>query len=313
MDQHMTDTQQQPPAGASGFYVYRRYIPWYASDGRHTLPLGRNVAHDSRNLAFAYRRKAPALVSVLHDRRIPILDQGEVGSCTGNGEVGVLGTVPNYAAVPTGVNLNEAEALRIYSGAETIDGDGPYPPQDNGSSGPSAAKAAMQLGLISGYTHILSLDDLLDALQTQAVSIGINWYDSFDNPPSSGLLSISKGAEVRGGHEPMLRGIDVDAQTVFGDNSWGTSWGPLQGSFTIGWDTMERLLAEDGDATVSVPLSQPAPVPTPTPVPVPTPTPADPDAALWAATRPWAHGRHTGANERAAHAVLSWGAVKGYQ
>lgn len=300
---------EQPAQAASAFTVYRRYLPWEAADGRRTLPLGRHVVHDSRNLAYPYRRTAPALVSVLHSRRIPILDQGDVGSCTGNGETGVLGTDPNYGALPTGhTALDEALALVIYSGAETIDGDGPYPPNDNGSSGPSAAKAAMQLGLISGYTHILSLADLQDALQTQAVSIGINWYDSFDNPPSSGLISISKGASVRGGHEPMLRGIDVDAQTFYGDNSWGTSWG-VSGSFTIGWATMDRLLAEQGDATVSVPMTQPAP----TPVPVPAPGGDAASDALWAATGEWAAGHHTGANERAAQALGTWGAAKGYR
>jgi hypothetical protein len=40
--------------------------------------------------------------------------------------------------------------------------------------------------------------------------------------------------------------------------------------------TFARLLSEQGDATVFVPLTQPAPVPTPvppTPAPTPTPTP----------------------------------------
>jgi hypothetical protein len=290
---------------------YHRAIPWYPFHPRDVRALGRNVHHDSRNLAYPYRRTAPSLVSVLHARNIPILDQGDVGSCTGNGETGVLGSDPNFGSLPSAFRspqaLGEQLALRIYSAAETIDGDGPYPPNDNGSSGPSAAKAAMQLGLIAGYTHILSLDDLKDALQAQAVSIGINWYDSFDTPASSGLISISKGASVRGGHEPMLRGIDVNAQTFYGDNSWGTSWG-MSGSFVIGWATMERLLSEQGDGTVSVPLGAPAPTPVPTPAPG---TDAASDA-LWAATGEWAGGHHTGANERAAQAVSTWGAAKGY-
>lgn len=319
--------------------VTRRFIPWYPADGDRVLPLGRHVHHDSRNLLYPYQRTAPVLKTVLLARHIPILDQGQVGSCTGNGEVGCLGTDPNFAALPAGTVLDEAEALKIYSGAETIDGDGPYPPNDNGSSGPSAAKAAMQLGLISGYVHCLSLNDVLDALQTQAVSIGINWYDSFDNPDSTGLLVISPGAQVRGGHEPMLRGIDVDAQTVFGDNSWGTSWG-VNGSFSMGWATLERLLAEQGDGTVSVPLSQPAPVPVPpAPVPVPVPVPVPPtpvpvpvpptpvpvpvpptpapnspaDVTLWTSVEHWATAEfHTGDNRRAATAVRSWAAAKGF-
>lgn len=228
-----------------------------------------------------------------------------VHNCTGNGEVGVCACEPVFAALPPGTVLNESLALKVYSGAETIDGDGPYPPNDNGSSGPSAAKAAMKLGLISGYTHCLSLADVLDGLQTGAVSIGINWYDSFDNPPASGLLTISPGAQVRGGHEPMLRGIDVDARTVFGDNSWGTGWG-VNGSFSMSWDTLERLLSEDGDGTVSVPLSQPAPVPTPVPA-------GNADSTLWTATKHWATAEtHVGDNKSAAKAVTAWAKAKGF-
>jgi hypothetical protein len=293
------------------YTVVHRHIPWFPASSTRVLPLGRNVHHDSRNLWYPYRRTAPTLVTKLHARNAPILDQGDVGSCTGNGEVGCLACEPVFTTLPPGTSLNEALALKVYSGAETIDGDGPYPPNDNGSSGPSAAQAAKNLGLISGYTHCLSLSDVLDALQASAVSIGINWYSSFDSPPSSGLLSISSGAYVRGGHEPMLRGIDVDAQTVFGDNSWGTSWG-VKGSFTMSWDTLTRLLAEDGDGTVSVPLSQPAPVPVP-PVPVPNPPPlSDADAKLWSATSHWAGAFHTGAARQAARAVLTWGTAKGF-
>jgi hypothetical protein len=301
-----------PPVIAEWTTARRRIEehPPSTSDGGR---LGRHVHHDSRSLWYAYQRTAPALVSVLHTRHIPILDQGQTSSCTGNGEVGCLGTDPLWGALPAHPVLNEAEALRLYSAAEVIDGDGPYPPNDNGSSGLSAAKAAKNAGLIAGYVHCLSLADVLDALQFGPVSIGINWYDSFDNVPASGLLAISKGAQVRGGHEPMLRGVDVNAQTVLGDNSWGTSWG-VQGSFSMGWATLERLLSEDGDGTVSVPLSQPAPVPVP-PAPVPVPPAPGPDTdpadlGLMDTGDPWAAGHHVGANGRMQRAYLAWRKAK---
>lgn len=231
----------------------------------HVVPgnrLGRHVEHDSRSLAYRHQHSGAAPVTVLHARRIGILDQGDVGSCTGNAQTGALGTDPLFATVPAGTKLDEAEALRLYSAAETIDGDGPYPPNDNGSSGLSVCKAAKKAGLISGYTHILSLADLLDALRTTPVIAGVNWYDSFDEPPSSGVVAISPGAQVRGGHEFLVRGCDVTQKLLYADNSWGTSWGK-DGSFALSWDTMTRLLAEDGDGTVSIPLAQPAPVPVP--------------------------------------------------
>ena len=241
----------------------------------HIVPgkrLGRHYAWDSRSLAYTHRNSGVTLQSVLHERHIPILNQGDVGACTGNAETGALGCDPLYgplASRPGGVVLTEQTALALYSAAETIDGDGPYPPNDNGSCGLSVCKAALNEDLISGYTHCLSQADVLDALQTSPVILGVNWYDSFDTPDSSGLISISPGAQVRGGHEILARGIDVDARTVFLDNSWGTDWG-VSGSFTMSWATLEQLLAEQGDGTVSIALGSPVPAPA-------APTPAAPD------------------------------------
>lgn len=270
--------------------------------------LGRRIRHDSRSLAYRWQRQLPAelQVSQLWKRNVPIFDQGNVGSCTGNAEVGALGTDPLYATLPAGhPALDEAEALRIYSAAETIDGDGPYPPNDNGSSGLSVAQAAKNAGLIAGYVHCLSLSDVIDALQTGPVIIGSNWYQGMDSPDSSGLVTIS--GSVRGGHEYLCRGVDVTAQLLHLDNSWGTSWG-VGGSFTYSYDTLTRLLAEQGDATVSVPLTQPAPVPVPPP---PGPDANPDDRALAAATKTWAGIHHLGSSGRVAAALRAWLAAKG--
>jgi hypothetical protein len=238
--------------------------------------LGRHIKRDSRSLAYPYQRSRPesALADQLWERMIAILNQGNVGACTGNEETGVLGTRPIFDALPAGLAaLDENFALGIYSDAETIDGDGPYPPNDNGSSGTSVAQVALNRRLISGYTHASSAQDMADALQAGPVGIGINWYSSFDSPDASGLVSVSSNAYVRGGHEVEVRGVDIAARLFHADNSWGTSWG-LNGSFTFTWETMDRLLSEQGDCTVCVPLSAPAPVPVPVPVSA--------DELLWA-------------------------------
>lgn len=296
----------------------RRRIPWEAASSRGpVMPLGRNVFHDSRNLAFPWQRQARTLTSQMWTRHVPILDQGSVGSCTGNAEVGSLGTDPDFGALPPSPpSLDEALALRIYSAAETIDGDGPFPPQDNGSSGPSAAKAAKNLGLISGYVHCLSLADVLDALEDHPVCIGSNWYDSMDSPDSSGLVAISPRANIRGGHEYLCRGKDVDKQVVYLDNSWGTGFG-VKGSFSYSYATLERLLAEQGDGTVSLPLTAPAPVPVPVPVPVPTPTPTpgpsdDADRTLYRQTLGWTGTHHVGQNAAVAKDIKTWAKAKGF-
>lgn len=249
----------------------------------HIIPdmrLGRHVRHDSRNRAYPWRRTGRELTSQLWTRHIPILDQGNVGSCTGNEETGALGTGPVFEGLPANhPALDENLAVEIYSAAETIDGDGPYPPNDNGSTGPSAAQAAQNLGLISGYLHCFSLADVLDALETGPVGIGANWYDSMDTPDSSGLVTISAGAQIRGGHEFLCRGKDVTKQLLMFDNSWGAGWGD-KGSFIMSYATLERLLSEQGDATVSLPAAAPPPQPVP-------PVASADDTALARAMHTW--------------------------
>lgn len=281
----------------------RNRIPWYPVHGDHPLPLGRNVYHDSRNRAYPWQRTDVTLTSQLWKRNIPILDQGQVGSCTGNEQVGAVGTDPLFGTLPPGFVLDESLAVKIYSAAETLDGDGPYPPNDNGSSGPSVAQVAKSMGLISGYLHCFSLNDVLDALETGPVGIGSNWYDSMDSPDRNGMVSITPGASVRGGHEYLCRGKDVDKKVLYFDNSWGASWGAA-GSFAYSYATMERLLAEQGDATVSLPLT--APVPEPVPIPHDSA-----DVAFAHVLHPWVLLHHVGGNNKVAKAAQTWMDTKG--
>ena len=146
----------------------------------HVVPgkrLGRHVDVRLRQLARPLTQRSRRTRRRLRRagrRNIPILDQGDVGACTGNAMTGALGTGPLFTALPEGVTLDENEALKLYSEAETIDGDGPYPPNDNGSTGPSVAKAAEDDGLTSGFTHYTDLDSTLQALMDGPVILGIS-------------------------------------------------------------------------------------------------------------------------------------------
>lgn len=219
---------------------------------------GRHVRHDSRNRNHPYLRSGQPLKTNVVPRYIPMLNQGNVGACTGNAETGALGSGTLWQALQAsafkGITLDETFALSLYSGAETLDGDGPYPPNDNGSSGPSVAQAAKNAGYITDYVHCFSLQDVLDAIsQGKTPILGTNWYDSMDQPDGNGLVTISPNAVVRGGHEYLARGIDVEEKLIIPDNSWGENWG-VKGSFAYSWDTLDRLLSETGDATISNPL-----------------------------------------------------------
>lgn len=148
----------------------------------------------------------------------------------------------------TGRVLREPDAVRIYSEATVLDGfDGTYPPDDNGSSGLAACKAAKNEGLIGSYRWAFGLDEALAALVLSPVMVGVGWYDGFDAPNPEGLVHVS--GSIRGGHEFTLIGLDVKAETVFAVNSWGTGWG-LHGRFCFSFADLSRLLTEDGDAVV---------------------------------------------------------------
>lgn len=297
------------------YTIYRRRYDEIYVSGK---PLGRHIMRDSRSAAYPFMPTTPVPVeSVTWSRTIPILDQGDLGSCTGNAMAGALGTAPLWPNLPVGhPEMDEAEAVKIYGLATQLDGyPGTYPPSDTGSDGTSACKAAQRLGLISGYTHATTVDAMLQALMAGPVLMGLDWYDSFDDPDTAGLIEIEPGATIRGGHEVVARGVRTETQLIMFDNSWGTSWG-VAGSFYMSYDTAARLLADDGDCTVPLPLSMPVPIPTPVPpIPTPTPTPvvtADDVRLASPLVRHWAEDeRHVGDNRKAAQAVTVWLKAKG--
>lgn len=208
--------------------------------------LGRHIEHDPRSLAFS--AGTSAIKSVRHKRHGKPFNQGELGSCTGNAMAGALMTEPLWKS---GRNLTEKDAVALYKSATRLDNiPGVYPPSDTGSSGLAVMKAATKAKYISGYAHTFSLTQLLGSLVRMPGILGVNWYDSFDNPRSTGECPLTRGASVRGGHEVQLFGIDVKKKLVWCYNSWGPTWGGLgNGTFCFSYKTLERLLHEKGDAT----------------------------------------------------------------
>ena len=264
-----------------------RFIDEYSSHegGR----LGRHVEHDPQSRAYALSADLlpSTYTSAVHTVRIPVLNQGDLGSCTGHAAEAFAGTDPLYDAIPAtakarptiDTSTDETQAVALYSAATRLDNvQGIYPPTDTGSTGVAVAKAAAKAGLISGYQHAFSLDSALKALAVSPLIVGVNWYEGYDSPAADGLVKIS--GSVRGGHEFLLYGIDATRQRVLARNSWGTSWG-VQGTFQFSFDDLGRLLDEDGDATLFVPLMSPAPTPTP------TPTPSAVDRALATSMHTW--------------------------
>jgi hypothetical protein len=248
-----------------------RRIPEKPGAGR----LGRHVRHDPRSLSYLVPETTTP-TTAMWTRRVPVFDQGNTGSCTGNAAAGVLGTSPFYETLPAGLVDDEREAVSLYSAATALDDyPGTYPPTDTGSDGLSVAKAAQKAGLISGYQHITSVAAAQTAIISGPFIVGCNWWTSMDSPDGNGLVKVS--GTVRGGHEFACHGYDATADLWWFTNSWGTGWGK-DGKFCMSSASFAKLLADQGDATVFLavapfPPQPPAPVP-PGP-PAPTPLPAN--------------------------------------
>lgn len=245
--------------------------------------LGRHVEHDPRSLRYAHGVLPESAVKpVQWRRRVPVFDQGQLGSCTGNAAAGVLATDSAAGPGVTTVTVNgtvrpvdETLAVDLYKLATSLDSvPGQYPPDDTGSSGLGVAKALKTLGLAAGYTHAFSLTALKSALQTGPAMLGIVWLNSMFNPAADGTLTVDQKSGLAGGHEIVCSGWDGARFRL--DNSWGASWGDV-GSCWVTEAGMQWLLGQQGDVTV----------PAVTRAPVPTPTPADPDMALALAARTW--------------------------
>jgi hypothetical protein len=215
-------------------------------DSKHGGRLGRHVHFDERSREFPVPLQTGALIQTkLWIRTLKPFNQGELGSCTGNGAVGVACTEPYRQQ---GVRYTEALARKVYSKASHDDTIvGAWPPKDTGSTVLGAMKALRQLGMAKGYHWCFGLDDVLKTLSTLGpVEVGLNWYEGFDKPDAKGLVKV--GGAVRGGHAFELLGVDAERKCVWAINSWGSDWG-LQGRFAFSWKDLDRLLHEDGEAS----------------------------------------------------------------
>jgi hypothetical protein len=222
--------------------------------------LGRNVKHDSRSLDFQVEAAPTAtLKTVNHKVNIGVLNQGNLGSCTGNAGTANLAANDLWANYGKNLTLDEKYAVALYGRATALDDyQGTYPPTDTGSDGLTIAKVLKERNIIDSYQHATSLAATLTALQSQAVITGTEWREDMFNPDDDGRLRIT--GDVAGGHEYLLRGVDVENKRVWMRNSWGKTWG-VAGEAYFTWDDFEELLHADGDVTVM----HAAPVPTPEP------------------------------------------------
>ncbi|MBC9729245.1 hypothetical protein [Streptomyces sp. TRM68367] len=243
-------------------------------EGAGPYRLGRHVEHDARSLRFAHGvLPSSAIQPVQWTRRVPVFDQGDTGSCTGQAAAGLLGTDSAVRQGLTSVQttqgvreVNEGLAMALYGLATTLDSiPGTYPPDDTGSSSLAAAKALQQLGLATGYTHGFGVGALKSALQDGPVMLGVLWLNSMFQPSADGTVTVDPSSPVAGGHELIVAGWDGGQFRL--DNSWGAAWGD-GGSGYITEADMAWLLNQQGDVTVPALVGTPTPDPAPVSGPV---------------------------------------------
>jgi hypothetical protein len=279
-------------------------IDWEPFSDNDVRPLGRHIRHDEASKAYPYlAARAGKRDRVVHPISIIALDQGDLGSCTGNAGTHDLAATPTHVGPVLALTLDEPFARQLYSDATQIDSEtGVWPPTDTGSDGLSVAKVLKARGLVPGYQHTFTGPAALDALQERPLMIGAYWRTAMDHPNADGLITYA--GTVRGGHE-FLAYAYIPAGGELGRfqapagkaivvfrNSWGTAFG-LGGDFAMTEDEFTKMLADDGDVVVLVPSTEPAPTPTPGPAPTPGAAPfpgATPAAAAHLARLAASHG-----------------------
>lgn len=211
--------------------------------------LGRSVEHDSRSLDHLVSRllAAKPIQPVEWARHSAILQQGQIGSCTGNAMAGWMACEPHCTSNDLGAWYTEHAALCFYGLATRLDSfPGSWPAIDTGSSGLAVAKGAQYLGLIGSYSWAQTTAQLLQALMYGPVLIGSVWLEGMFTPDANG--EVKPTGAVAGGHEYLCRGWD--GKYLLLDNSWSESWGPLGGRFKLSLDSWEILRKQQADVVM---------------------------------------------------------------
>lgn len=257
--------------------------------------------YDHRDRLYRIVGATPTAFS-LEQYLVPIRDQNDVGACIG---FGIGGNISSMAK-KLGLSFPASDdgwfsPEWIYNGARFIEGTlsedagaepgdalnwlvkngclleqyWPYNPNALDTTSPPSADMplAAQYPMLA-YTRITTgTAGICNAIANgYFVSIGTPWFDSWMNPPASGLLpAVNAQSVVDGGHETFLFGFSQPNQVFYGCNSWGPTWGN-QGKYEMPFSAFAVFNKLGGyDAHIVDVNWSVAPVPAPTPTPTPTP------------------------------------------
>jgi len=247
-------------------------IPWYSNADAPIEPghgLGRRRSID----AIPFRRMAASAQTTLLgstftvNRRLDLprqylakYDQGKEGACVGFA----------WSWAMSILNHHFYAARKLYLEAQFIDPWFDTPPEE-GTSTIAAAQILQKQGhwrFVRGITWPLAFGEGISEFRSAAtvdevragialgvpVVLGINWYSNFDSPvwgdfgAGGNRWWIGRGelGNVRGGHAICCFGARDDIHAIALVNSWGANY-PI---VYMPYGTLQRLLNEDGDATI---------------------------------------------------------------
>lgn len=235
-------------------------------------------------------RTVPDLVNY-QDKCPDVRDQGNVGSCTGFGIGGMAWAVAK-------INNFAGEIYSptwLYNGARFIEGTldqdvGAYPEDvlkwaltngllfehfwpynplalDKTAPGSTRMAQAIKYPKFTVYRVDNGADGIMAALaEGHPVAIGSPWPSSWMNCPDGLLPTPIATTPSVGGHETFLYGYDKAANTFFGQNSWGASWG-LSGRYKMPFASLAWFKSNGGYDAHYVTMLDPATPPQPEPEP----------------------------------------------
>lgn len=208
--------------------------------------LGRQLVHDPRSKAFAVGKTIDKSKWISKTIRIydPSPNPNQCHSeCTGCAKSMEMNSVGNRLM---GKVLNMNDAHKMYSLATTLDPfKGSWPPDDTGSSGLGAAKAAQKLGIGGEYRHVFNgADEVVQLIQTgRVVNVGTWWYEDMFEPTTKGVITPT--GKMVGGHQYVARGYDAKLDHVL-IRCW---WGEYR-DVRIAREHLNELILDGGDAHI---------------------------------------------------------------
>ena len=181
----------------------------------------------------------------------PTLDQGNYGTCTGNGAAQYGNTEPVLDA------YTEKDARAIYYEITVLDGDPDDPDKPGGGQAGgtirSAAQALQNRKRIANYAFAKSTDEMIAWLRAKGpMIVGTNWTDDMFDPDAQGVIRPT--GQVAGGHCYVLVGVNAAGDEFTFLNSWGSSWGINGGYFKMAVADFAELFAQDGEVVAAVEL-----------------------------------------------------------